>query len=100
MNNLQNKQKSDATPMGYDTLLGAVASLYKMPPSNYKIDVWIEGKTFNYIDTETGIVCYSEMVKLSCGCCFDYEQKEVAFKSLYRSEQFEILSDLYDRYCT
>jgi hypothetical protein len=27
MNNLQNNQKSDATPMGYDALLGAVNSL-------------------------------------------------------------------------
>ena len=82
------------------TVLGAVVSAAFLPPKQYKINVWNEGITYNYIDTKTGIVSYSEMVKLSCGCCHDYEQKEVSVKELDMLMQCEILIDLYERYCT
>lgn len=81
------------------TVLGAVVLAANLPINQYKIDVWNEGITYNYIDTETGIVSYSEMVKLSCGCCHDYEQKEVNIKELDMLIQCEILIDLYERYC-
>lgn len=82
------------------TVLGAVVLASNLPLNQYKIDVWNEGITYNYIDTETGIVSYSEMVKLSCGCCHDYEQKEANVKDLDMLMQCEILIDLYERYCT
>ena len=82
------------------TVLGAVVLASALPPDNYKIDVWNEGITYNYIDTENGIVSYSEMVKLSCGCCHDYEQKEAKINELDMLMQCEILIDIYERYCT
>jgi hypothetical protein len=85
---------------GLYTLLCAVASLKDLPKDLYKIDVWDEGKTFISIDTETDIVEYAQMVKLPCGCCHDYEQMESKFASLYPNEQFAILEDMVDRYCT
>lgn len=81
------------------TVLGAVVLAANLPLNQYKIDVWNEGITYNYIDTETGVVSYSEMVKLSCGCCHDCEQKEANIKDLDMLMQCEILIDLYERYC-
>ena len=98
MNKEQKQEKS--TDNGLYTLLCAVASLKELPKGLYKIDVWDEGKTFTSIDTETDIVEYSQMVKLPCGCCHDYEQMESKFTSLYTGEQFAILEDMVDRYCT
>jgi len=82
------------------TVLGEVILAANLPLNQYKIDVWSDGFTYNYIDTETGIVSCSEMVKLGCGCCYKYEQKEVNVKELDMLLQCEILIDLYERYCT
>ena len=96
------KQVSNKNPTETDacTALGAVVLASNLPLNQYKIDVWNEGITYNYIDTETGVVSYSEMVKLSCGCCHDYEQKEANIKELDMLMQCEILIDMYERYCT
>jgi|TARA_B110000908_G_scaffold150596_1_gene184703 hypothetical protein len=92
-------KKADSKPELY-TVLGAVALASALPLDNYRIDVWNEGNIYNYIDTESGIVSYSVMVKSSCGCCHDYEQKEVKIKDLDMLMQCEILIDMYERYCT
>lgn len=94
---MEKVSNKDQTATDVYTVLGAVANL---PPNQYKINVWSEGITYNYIDTETGIVSFSEMVKLSCGCCYDYEQKEINIKELDMLKQCEILIDMYERYCT
>lgn len=93
-------QQEKGTDNGLYTLLCAVASLKELPKGLYKIDVWDEGKTFTSIDTETEIVEYIQMVKLPCRCCHDYEQMESKFTSLYSREQFAILEDMVDRYCS
>jgi hypothetical protein len=92
-------KKADTKPELY-TVLGAVVLASALPPDNYRIDVWNEGNIYNYIDTESGIVSYSVMVKSSCGCCHDYEQKEAKIKDLDMLMQCEILIDMYERYCT
>ena len=43
MNNLQNNQKSDATPMGYDTLLPTVFPCKKIRAGKYLYRGWIIG---------------------------------------------------------
>jgi hypothetical protein len=83
---------------GYDELINKLISLKDLPKGIYDLDVWSEGKTFNSINTETGVVEYSQMVNLSCGCCHDYEPKEDKFKSLYDSDQFEILENMIEKY--
>lgn len=95
--NMTEKEKS--TKNGLYTLLYAIDSLKELPKGLYKIDVWDDGKTFTSIDTDTDIVEYSQMIKLPCGCCHDYEQMESKFTSLYIGEQFAILEDMVDRYC-
>lgn len=54
MNNLQNNQKSDATPMGYDALLGAVNLDSE---TELKKRGWIEDKLMSgrYISPHTKI---------------------------------------------
>jgi len=99
MNKQKDSKEAQTKPELY-TVLGAVVLASALPPDNYQIDVWNEGITYNYIDTESGIVSYSEMVKLSCGCCHDYEQKEAKIKDLDMLMQCEILIDMYERYCT
>ena len=81
-----------------EELIDKIVKLKDLPKDLYKMDLWVDGKMFNSIDTETGIVCFSEMIRLNCGCCSDYEPNETNFKSLYDQEQYEILQELVDKY--
>jgi hypothetical protein len=46
MDNLQNNQKSDETPMGYDTLLGLVAVKDRQPTETGNYEITRDGKRF------------------------------------------------------
>jgi hypothetical protein len=75
MNNLQNNQKSDATPMGYDTLLAAVPERKDMDYDKVrtigKEQYCIKGISCNFcdfMDREKGKInnCVQEYVKRHC----------------------------------
>lgn len=55
------------------------------------IDIYIDGRTYNSLNLNTGELLYNEIRTLSCGCCSDYETDFCNINDLSEQTQNEIL---------
>ena len=80
----------------YKSLIELLEATSNLPHDNYPINVINDKVTYNFIDTFTGDISYSEWYRLDCGCCDGIDTDVENIKHLDPLTQFEILLDLYD----
>jgi len=72
-------------------ILEQLKAISNLPLGSYDINVYIDGRSYNIVDTEDDVAEYSHCVQSSCGCCTEFQNETVTFSELDELTQVELL---------